>query len=75
MQPRDIFDGLLVGFALVVLYLEIVGFGFSPERLDTLVDALAGLNVAFYVVIGGFVAIGFLIYAFVYVPGKQGKAT
>ena len=73
MEPRDIFDGALVAFALVALYLELIGFGFSQERLNEVIEAILGIDLAFYIVMGGFLAIGFLIYAFVYVPRQQSQ--
>jgi len=73
MKPRDVFDGLLVAFGFVAVYLELVGFGFSRQRVDTVVRALTSFEVTVYVVAGAVVAVLFLIYMLVYVPQKQAE--
>jgi hypothetical protein len=71
MQPRDIFDGLMLAILLVVLYVQVFGLSFSSERLQTVIDVLFGLDLVFYLVMAGILAIGFLGYMFVYLPQKQ----
>lgn len=73
MQPRDVFDGMLVAILGTILYLHIVGPSFSSARAQTVIDALLGLELIFYLVFAGIVAIGFLGYLFVYLPQKQSK--
>ncbi len=73
MQPRDIFDGLLLAILLVVLYIQVFGLSFSSERLQTVIDTLFGLDLIFYLVFAGVLAIGFLGYMFVYLPQKHSQ--
>ena len=73
MQPRDVFDGILVAVLGVILYVQIVGPSFSMGRVQTLIDVLLSFDFTFYLVFAGIAAIGFLGYLFVYLPQKQSK--
>jgi len=73
MQPRDIFDGVLLAILLVVLYIQVLGPSFSSDRLQTVIDVLFGLDLIFYLVFAGVLAIGFLGYMFIYLPQKQSQ--
>lgn len=73
MQPRDVFDGLLLASLGVILYLHLIGPSFSSARVQTVIDVLLGLELIFYLVIAGVVAICFLGYLFIYLPQKQSK--
>lgn len=73
MQPRDVFDGLLVAILGIILYLQLIGPSFSSARVQTVVDALLGFELIFYLVFAGIVAICFLGYLFIYLPQKQSK--
>lgn len=73
MQPRDVFDGILIAILGAILYLHIIGPSFSSTRVETLVDVLLGLELIFYLVFAGIVAICFIGYLFIYLPQKQSK--
>jgi len=73
MQPRDVFDGLLLAILLVILYLRLLGPSFSTERAGMVVDTLLGLDLVFYLVFAGILAVGFIGYMFIYLPQKQSQ--
>ncbi len=73
MQPRDVFDGLLLASLGCILYLHLIGPSFSSARAQTVVDVLLSLDLIFYFVFAGIVAICFLGYLFIYLPQKQSK--
>lgn len=73
MEPRDVFDGILLAILGVILYLHIIGPSFSTTRVQTVVDVLLGLNFIFYLVFAALLAICFIGYLFIYVPQKQSK--
>jgi len=73
MQPRDVFDGVLLAILVTIGYIRLVGPTFSSTRVQTVVDVLLGLELIFYLVFAGIVAIRFLGYLFVYLPQKQSK--
>lgn len=73
MQPRDIFDGILLAILVVILYVELIGLSLSTERLGTVVDVLLGIDLMFYLVLAGILAVGFLGYMFIYLPQKQSQ--
>ncbi|MHB9286983.1 hypothetical protein ACKVMT_08060 [Halobacteriales archaeon Cl-PHB] len=70
MQPRDVFDGIVVALVAVVVYLEVFGFGLSSEKVDRMVAALEGLGVEVYLVVAGIFGIFFLGYIVLYLPQK-----
>ncbi|WP_340100931.1 hypothetical protein [Salinibaculum salinum] len=71
MQPRDVFDGILLAILGTILYLHLIGPSFSSARAQTVVDVLLGLDLIFYLVFAGMLAICFLGYLFIYLPQKQ----
>lgn len=73
MQPRDVFDGVLVAALGAIVYLRLVGPSFSSDRARTVADVLLGLDMIFYLVFAGIVAVCFIGYLFVYLPQKQGE--
>jgi hypothetical protein len=73
MQPRDVFDGILLAILGTILYIRLIGPTFSSSRLQTVIDVLLGLELIFYLVFAGIIAICFLGYLFVYLPQKQSK--
>ena len=70
MQPRDVFDGIVVALVAVVVYLEVFGFGLSTAKVDRVVAALQGLGLEVYLVVAGIVALCFLGYILLVLPGK-----
>jgi hypothetical protein len=73
MQPRNVFDGILLAVLGTILYLQLIGPSFSAARAQTVVDVLLGLDLIFYFVFAGMLAICFLGYLFIYLPQKQSK--
>jgi hypothetical protein len=74
MQPRDIFDGVLLALLCVLSYLEIFGFTFSTERVRTVVETLLNIDLAIYLVVAGVLTVAYLVYILIYLPGKQGQS-
>ena len=74
MEPRDVFDGILLAALGVILYLKIIGPSFSATRVRTVVDVLLGLDIVFYLVFAALLAICFIGYLFIYLPQKQSKS-
>lgn len=73
MQPRDVFDGVLVALIAIVAYWEVFGFGLSRERLDVIVATVLGLDITVYLVVAGVFGIVFVGYIAIYLPQKYGK--
>jgi len=73
VQPRDIFDGLLVAGLAAVLYLRVVGPTLSGDRVDALLALLAGVDVVVYLVLAALLGAAFIGYIAVYMPRKQGS--
>jgi hypothetical protein len=73
MQPRSIFDGVLVAILGTIVYVQLVGPSFSMVRVTMLFDVLTNLDPAFYLVFAGIVAVVALMYMFVYLPQKQSQ--
>ena len=73
MQPRDVFDGVLLAILGAILYVQLIGPSFSGAKARTVVDVLLGLELIFYLVFAGIVAICFIGYLFIYLPQKQSK--
>ncbi len=70
MQPRDVFDGIVVALVAVVVYLEVFGFGLSTDKVDAVVAALQSLGLEVYLVVAGIFAIFFLGYIVIVLPQK-----
>jgi Kef-type K+ transport system membrane component KefB len=73
MEPRDVFDSVLLAILGVILYLHIIGPSFSATRVQTVIDVLLGLDLVIYLVAAALLAICFIGYLFVYLPQKQSK--
>lgn len=73
MEPRDVFDGIVLAILLVILYVQLVGLSFSTDRARTVLNVLLGLELIFYLVVAGILAICFLGYLFIYLPQKQSQ--
>lgn len=73
MEPRAVFDGILMFLIAVVAYLEVFGFGISRDRLEAIADALLNQDVGVYLVVAGIFGIVFLGYVVIYVPAKYGR--
>lgn len=73
MEPRDVFDGLLVCLIAVVTYLEVFGFGISSDRIDALVEAVLGQDLTVYLVLAGILGVAFVGYIAVYLPKKYSQ--
>ena len=73
MEPRDVFDGILLAILGAILYVHLIGPSFSAARVRTVADVVFGLDLIFYLVFAGIVAIGFIGYLFIYLPQKQSK--
>jgi uncharacterized membrane protein YbhN (UPF0104 family) len=73
MEPRDVFDGLLLGALVVLVYVHLYGLSFSTDRVDTVIDALLNLNIAIYLVVAGIAGVVFVGYIAIYLPQKQSK--
>lgn len=73
MGPRDVFDGLLLTFACIVVYVELVGLTFSRENTNEVVDAILGIDTIFVLVFAGVLGVAFVGYITLYMPLKQSK--
>lgn len=73
MEPRDVFDGVLVALIAIVAYWEVFGFGLSRERLDAILATVLGLDITVYLVVAGVFGIVFVGYIAIYLPQKYGK--
>lgn len=73
MEPRDVFDGALVVLITIVVYIEVIGFGFSGERLEAVLDALLGQDLAIYLVVAGMAGVAFVGYITIYLPQKYSR--
>lgn len=73
MEPRDVFDGALVGLIAVVAYWEVFGFGVSRDRLDAIVATVLGLDLTVYLVVAGLFGVVFVGYIAIYLPQKYGQ--
>lgn len=71
MQPRDVFDGLLLAVLGVVVYAEVVGPSVSYERMRRVVETLLNINIAIYLVVGGVLGVAYVGYIALYLPRKQ----
>lgn len=74
MEPRDLFDGLVIVLVAVVVYLEVFGFVLSPERLGVILEVLLGQDLSVYLVAAGIFGVVFVGYIAVYLPKKYGKS-
>lgn len=73
MQPRDVFDGVLVALIAIVAYWEVFGFGLSRDRLDAILATVLGLDITVYLVVAGVFGIVFVGYIAIYLPQKYGR--
>ncbi|MFC7132649.1 hypothetical protein ACFQJ3_05810 [Salinibaculum sp. GCM10025337] len=73
MQPRSLFDGVLVATLGAIVYVRLLAPSFQWGRLRTVSEALTSLDVAFYLVFAGILTLVALIYMFVYLPEHQSQ--
>lgn len=73
MEPRDVFDGVVVSLVAVVVYVEIFGFGLSRERLRTILEALLAIDIAVYLVVAAVLGVAFVGYIAIYLPQKYSR--
>jgi uncharacterized membrane protein YraQ (UPF0718 family) len=71
MQPRDIFDVLLFVATSIALYFQVYGPTLSPRGLTAILNALQSIDVVYYLVVAGVLAVCFVGYMTIYVPQKQ----
>ncbi len=71
MQPRDVFDGVLLVVLAVVLALDRYGTGGALGTPEAAVRTVLSLDVVVYLVIGGVLGVAFVGYIAVYLPYKQ----
>ena len=71
MQPRDLFDGLLVAIFSVILYLEVIGLTISTDSVESILTAVRSIDAAILLAIGGALGAFFLAFITLYVPQKQ----
>lgn len=71
MQPRDIFDGLLVAIFAVILYLEVIGLTISTDSVRSIVTALRNIDAVILLALGGVLGALFLAFITLYIPQKQ----
>ena len=75
MQPRDVFDVVLLvvlGVALTLDQYDVCGALSTPGAA---VEAAPSLDVAVYLVIAGIFGVAFVGYIAVYLPYKQSETT
>ncbi len=75
MEPRDLFDGLVIVLVAVVVYLEVFGFALSPERLGVIIEVLMGLDLTVYLVVAGIFGVAFVGYIAIYLPQKYSRTS
>jgi len=73
MEPRDVFDGLLVAILGILVYVRIIRPSLSGERFDTVVEALLSLDLVFYLVLAAILGVGYVCYIVLYLPQKQSQ--
>jgi len=71
MEPRDLFDVLLVAILGAAAYADLFGSPFSLWRLRAVVDTVLGLDVTVYLVVAGILGVAYVGYIAVYLPRKQ----
>jgi hypothetical protein len=71
VQPRDVFDGLLLALLGAAFYVHFFGTSISAERVDALLAVLLAIDLRIYLVGAGVLGIVFVGYIAVYLPQKQ----
>lgn len=71
MHARDIFDVVLFVAVCAALYVELYGLTLSPRGLGALIDAIASIDVIYYLVVGGILGVVFVSYITIYLPNKH----
>jgi len=71
MDERDIFDLLLVLAVGLGAYVHVYGLADPIATVDEIVALLLGLDVRFYLVVGGVMGVFFVAYLVVYLPQKD----
>lgn len=75
MQPRDVFDVVLLVVLAVALTLERYGVSGALGTPGRAVEAVLSLDAAVYLVIAGVLGVAFVGYIAVYLPYKQSENT
>lgn len=73
MEPRDLFDVLLVVLVGLALYLQFYGLTLSTDLVWAIVEALQNVDLVYYLIVAGVLGIFFIIYMTIYAPRKYGK--
>lgn len=73
MQPRDIFDGILLVALGLVLFFERQAGSLSLDPLRSGLEVLLALDVVVYLVVAGAIGVVFVGYIAVYLPYKQSE--
>lgn len=71
MEPRDIFDVLLFVAVSIALYVELYGLTLSPRGLTAILEALANVDIVYYLVVAGVLGVVFVSYITIYLPQKH----
>lgn len=75
MQPRDVFDSIVVALVAAVVYVEVFGVGISTDRVDAVVAAITGLGIEVYLLGAAILGLVFLGYIAIYAPERFGTET
>lgn len=72
MQPRDLFDVVLVVLVAVALYHQFYGLT-NARGLTAIQEAFQAINPVYYLVVGGIFGILFVSYIAIYLPNKHSQ--
>jgi len=73
MEPRSLFDGLLIVVLGTIVYVRLLAPSVDWTRARTVVDVVTSLGLGVYLILGGVFAVLVLGYMFVYLPQKQSQ--
>lgn len=76
MQPRTVFDVLLVVMVTTTLALELSSIGASDGEgttLDSVTTAVQTVDTVYYLVLAGVLGVVFVSYIAIYVPHKHSQ--
>lgn len=71
MEPRSVFDGLLVFGVALAVYLHAYAPGVSTAPFHDLSIAMRNLDIAFYLVVAGTLGIVFIAFITLYMPKRH----
>lgn len=72
MQPRDIFDVVLVVMVVVALYAQFYGLT-NARGLTELIEVFQVIDPVYYLVVGGIFGVLFVSYITIYLPKKHSE--